>query len=287
VKPIRSFLYAPGNRERLIEKAPQAGADAVMFDLADSVPVAEKDKARALVAAALQNLAGAELFVKLNDAGSGRIAEDIDAVAITGLCGVLLPEVSDSETVQELDAALTRLEVQRGLPEGRIEIILLLETAASIVRAYDLAAASQRVASVCCATAEGGDLIRSLGSAWSLDGPERTYLRGRVLLAARAAGVAWPIDGVYTNLDDEHGLEIESTLARRVGIRGKLAIHPKQIATINRIFSPGKDEIAWSHRVLDAASMQRDRFTVDGVMLGGPALTRAKAILAEAAVYSR
>jgi citrate lyase subunit beta/citryl-CoA lyase len=287
VRPIRSFLYAPGNLERLVEKAPQAGADAVMFDLADSVPVAEKEKARTLVAAALQKLAGAELFVKLNDADSGRIAEDMDAIAITGLCGVLLPRVSNPETVQAFDAALTRLEEQRSLPPGRIEIILLLETAASIIRAYDLAAASPRVASVCCATAEGGDLIRSLGSAWSLDGPERTYLRGRVLLAARAAGVSWPIDGVYTNLEGEHGLEVEARLARRVGIRGKLAIHPKQIPTINRIFSPSEAEIGWSRRVIDAASDTGEAFTVDGVTLGAAAVARADAILAQAAAYSR
>lgn len=285
MKPIRSFLYAPGNRERLIEKAPQAGADAVMFDLADSVPVAEKDRARRLVADALQSLAGAELFVKLNDADSGRIAEDLDAVAVRSLCGVLLPKVSDPETVRSLDDALTKLEQHRGLPQGGIEIILLLETAASIIRAYDLASASPRVASLCCATAEGGDLIRSLGSAWSLDGPERTYLRGRVLLAARAAGVPWPIDGVYTNLENERGLETESVLARRVGIRGKLAIHPKQIAVINRIFAPSEDEIAWSRRVLDADA--GDGFIVDGVMLGSAAVARANAILAEAAAYSR
>jgi citrate lyase subunit beta/citryl-CoA lyase len=287
VRPIRSFLYAPGNRERLIEKAPQAGADAVMFDLADSVPVAEKEKARTLVAAALQDLAGAELFVKLNDADGGRIADDIDAVAVGGLCGVLLPKVGDPEIVQALDAALTRLEAERGLGQGRIEIILLLETAASIVRAYDLASASPRVVSVCCGTAEGGDLSRSLGSAWSLDGPERTYLRGRVLLAARAAGIAWPIDGVYTNLEDQRGLEVEATLARRVGIRGKLAIHPKQIPAINRIFSPTEEELSWSRRVRDAASDAGAAFTVDGVTLGAAAVARADATLAQAAAYSR
>lgn len=287
MKPIRSFLYAPGNRERLIKKAPQAGADAVMFDLADSVPIAEKDRARRLVADALQSLAGAELFVKLNDADSGQIAEDIDAVAVNGLCGVLLPKVSDPETVRGLDGALTKLERERGLRQGGIEIILLLETAASIIRAYDLASASPRVASVCCATAEGGDLIRSLGSAWSLEGPARTYLRGRVLLAARAAGVTWPIDGVYTNLEDEGGLEIESMLARRVGIRGKLAIHPKQIAVINRIFSPSEAEIGWSRRVLDAGSDKSGNFIIDGVTLGMSAVARANAILAEAEASSR
>lgn len=291
MKAIRSFLYAPGNRERLIAKAPEAGADAVMFDLADSVPIAEKDTARRLVADALTALHGRNLYVKLNDAGSERVVEDVDAVARLGLCGVLLPNVSTPQTVVELDQLLSQHEQTRGLPDGRIEIILLLETAAAILRAYELAAASTRVASVCCGTAEGGDLIRSLGCGWSLSGPERTYLRGRVLLAARAAQVPWPIDGVYANLEDPQGLEIETRLAQRLGFRGKLAIHPKQIDVINRIFSPTIAEIDWSRRVLAARQGALERgdgfVSVDGIKMTDAAAERAQNLLTLAGEFSR
>jgi citrate lyase subunit beta/citryl-CoA lyase len=286
VKPIRSFLYAPGNRERLIEKAPESGADAVMFDLADSVPPAEKGKARRMVSEALSVRAGANLYVKLNDADSGLIGEDVDAVARRGLCGVLLPKVEDTDAVRRLDALLAERERARGLPEGGIEMILLLETATAILRAYDLTVASPRVVSLCCATAEGGDLIRSLGSAWSIDGPERTYLRGLILLAARAAGLPWPIDGVFTNLEDQDGLEAEARLARRTGFRGKLAIHPKQIQAINRIFSPTETEIAWSRRVVAAWRDGKQQVEIDGFSIGDLGLARAEAILAEAAHFS-
>jgi hypothetical protein len=113
VKPIRSFLYAPGNRERIMAKAPEAGADAVMFDLADSVPIAEKDTARKMVADALTALAGRNLFVKLNDADSGYIEDDLDAVARAGLSGVLLPEVDKPETVIAVDRLLSQYEAAR------------------------------------------------------------------------------------------------------------------------------------------------------------------------------
>ncbi len=291
MKPIRSFLYAPGNRERIMAKAPEAGADAVMFDLADSVPIAEKDTARKMVADALAALAGRNLFVKLNDADSGYIEDDLDAVAIAGLSGVLLPEVDKPETVIAVDRLLSRHEAERGLKAGTIEMILLLETATAILRAYELATASPRVVSLCCGTAEGGDLIRSLGCAWSLTGPERTYLRGRVLLAARAAGLPWPIDGVYANLGDPAGLETEAFIARRAGLRGKLAIHPRQIEPIHRIFTPTKAEIDWSRRVIEAEDAALSRgsgvASVDGVIVSATAAERAHALIAEAAEFSR
>jgi citrate lyase subunit beta/citryl-CoA lyase len=291
VKPIRSFLYAPGNRERIMAKAPEAGADAVMFDLADSVPIAEKDTARKMVADALTALAGRNLFVKLNDADSGYIEDDLDAVARAGLSGVLLPEVDKPETVIAVDRLLSKHEAVRGLKAGAIEMILLLETASAIIRAYELATASRRVVSLCCGTAEGGDLIRSLGCAWSLTGPERTCLRGRVLLAARAAGLPWPIDGVYANLGDQEGLETEAFLARRAGLRGKLAIHPKQIEPIHRVFTPTRAEIDWSRRVLEAREEALARgsgvASVDGVMMSAAAAERARSLIANAAEFSR
>ena len=291
MKPIRSFLYAPGNRERIMAKAPEAGADAVMFDLADSVPIAEKDAARKMVADALTALAGRNLFVKLNDADSGYIEDDLDAVARAGLSGVLLPEVDKPETVVAVDRLLSRYEAERGLKAGAIEMILLLETASAIIRAYELATASPRVVSLCCGTAEGGDLIRSLGCAWSLTGPERTCLRGRVLLAARAAGLPWPIDGVYANLGDQEGLETEAFLAKRAGLCGKLAIHPKQIEPIHRIFTPTRAEIDWSRRLLEAREEALARgagvASVDGVMVSAAATERARSLIASAAAFSQ
>ena len=291
MKPIRSFLYAPGNRERIMAKAPEAGADAVMFDLADSVPIAEKDTARRMVADALSALAGRNLFVKVNDADSGYIEDDLDAVARAGLSGVLLPEVDKPETVIAVDRLLSRHEAERGMKAGAIEMILLLETASAIIRAHELATASPRVVSLCCGTAEGGDLIRSLGCAWSLTGPERTCLRGRVLLAARAARLPWPIDGVYANLGDPEGLETEARLARRAGLRGKLAIHPKQIEAIHRVFTPTKAEIDWSRRVLEAREEALARGTdavfVDGVMVSAAAAERARDLIANAAEFSQ
>lgn len=290
MKPIRSFLYAPGNRPRLIEKAPDAGADAVMFDLADSVPNHEKDVARRLIPEAIARLRGRNLYVKLNDADSPRVLEDIDAVVVEGLCGVLVPKVSVAEEVRAIDRALAERERARSLRVGSIEIILLVETASALLRAHDIASASSRVVSLCVGTAEGGDLIRSLGAAWSLTGPERTYLRGRVLLAARAARLPWPIDGVYTNLNDQQGLETEAGLARRFGFRGKLAIHPKQVEPINRIFSPTREEIARSRRVIEAHAEAQARgigqFAVDGILIGDAAAAHARTILASAGEHT-
>jgi citrate lyase subunit beta/citryl-CoA lyase len=233
----RSLLTVPANRADMLAKAPRYGADALILDLEDSVPVAQKAKARELARDCLErNRAAVRLYVRINSPEVGMLRDDLDAVVVRGLEGVKLPKAESPETVREVDAALTRLEVERGLAPGAIGIELGLESAKGVWFAYDIVAASPRVRSVMVGTAENGDLQTDLGYIWTAAGDEVLAIRSHVALAAHAAGVKHVLDGAYSNVRDAAGLRVCCEAARRLGYRGKSVIHPIQVETVNRLF---------------------------------------------------
>jgi citrate lyase subunit beta/citryl-CoA lyase len=235
----RSLLTVPANRADMLAKAPSYGADALILDLEDSVPVAEKPKARELARDCIAKLKGTTiLHVRVNALQSGMLDADLEAVAVEGLSGVKHPKAESAETIRALDAMLTGLERKRGLAPGTIGIEVGLESARGVWFAYDIASASSRVRSVMIGTAQDGDLQTDLGYTWSAKGSEALYARARVLLAARAAGVEHVLDGAYSNVRDPEGLRVCCEAARRLGYRGKSVIHPNQIETVNRVFTP-------------------------------------------------
>jgi citrate lyase subunit beta/citryl-CoA lyase len=148
---------------------------------------------------------------------------------------------------------------------------------------YELASA-RRVASVCPGTARDGDLQRDLGAAWSLNGPELAYARGKVLLDAKAAGIAYPLDGVYADFQDDEGFLAEATLARRMGYCGKTLIHPRQIPLAHRAFTPAAAEVAYYRRLLEAfeaaAAAGSAAVSLDGTMVDVAMAERARRFLA-------
>ena len=165
-----------------------------------------------------------------------------------------------------------------------IEISPSLESARGVWFAYEILSASPRVRSVTCGTAQDGDLQTDLGYTWSAEGNEMLYLRSRVLLAARAAGVEHVIDGSYANVRDPEGLRICCEAARKLGYRGKSVIHPNQIATINRVFAPTPQELDYYRRVIEAfdAAVARGSAatTVDGKLVDYAMVGMAKRVLA-------
>ncbi len=281
----RSLLIMPANRADMLIKAPSYGADALIFDLEDSVPVAEKPKARALAREFIgKHKATSSIYVRVNALQTGMLQDDLEAIAVDGVVGVRLPKAESAETIRTVDAMLTELERTRSLSQGSIAISPSLESAKGVWFAYEILSASPRIRSVTAGTAQDGDLQTDLGYVWTAEGNEVLYIRSRILLAARSAGVEHVLDGSYANIRDPEGLRVCCEAARKLGYRGKSAIHPNQIETINRIFTPTAQELEYYRRVIEAfdAAVARGSAatTVDGKLVDYAMAAMAKRVLA-------
>lgn len=257
MRPVKIALFAPGIRERVMTKALESGADAVILDLEDSVPVAAKAEARLLVANVIDSVAAASpprmcpaIFVRVNGSATGLLDDDLAAVVRPGLDAILLPKVERVSEVQNTAATLERLESAKRLERGAVEIILQIESALGVHHCFELTTASPRVASTCIGSARDGDLQTDLGCGWSIDGTELLYARSKVLLDTRAAGKLYPLDGVFSDLDDEEGLIKDSRLSARLGYVGRTVIHPKQIAPVRQAYAVPETDVAYYQQVV-------------------------------------
>jgi citrate lyase subunit beta/citryl-CoA lyase len=281
----RSLLIMPANREDMLTKAPSYGADALIFDLEDSVPVTEKSKAREFARRFIGQYKGTTVvYARVNALQTGLLEDDLEAIAVDGLAGIRLPKAESADGIREVDGLLGELETKRGLTKGAIQISPSIESARGAWFAYEILSASPRIHSATCGTAEDGDLQTDLGYTWSAEGNEVLYVRSRVLLAARAAGVEHLLDGSYANIRDPDGLRVCCEAARKLGYRGKSAIHPKQIGTINRVFMPTAKEVDYYLRVIEAfdAAVARGSAatTVDGKLVDYAMVGMAQRVLA-------
>lgn len=282
---LRSLLSVPGNQPRMLEKAASYGADALILDLEDSVPLERKDEARAMVHAYITGTIGDSVnFVRVNALETGLLEDDLAAVVGPGLAGIQYPKTDSPDTVVALDQMLSRRERECALPDGSVELIVGIESVAGVYRCYDILSAAARVGSCMVGIAENGDLQRDVGYAHSTSGVESLYIRSKVLLEARHAGIACPLDGVFSSVRDMEGFEAEASLARQLGYRGKKLIHPRQIEPANRIFMPTAQEIEFQERVLaaleEAESEGKAATTVDGLMVDTAMATNARRVLA-------
>jgi citrate lyase subunit beta/citryl-CoA lyase len=288
----RSFLYVPANREKFLEKSLGLPADALLFDLEDSVPAAEKQNARDGVRAYAPKLAAGRAWVRVNGIETGFTEADLDAVVgVKGLAGIFLPKVETTEEVRKWDAMVGALEKARGLAAGAIKLVLSVESALGVLNAYQMAIAAERAASLSFGGAQDGDLNTDLGCVWSIEGPEMNHARSQVLLAARAARFETPLDGVYANVRDPEGFERDTTLSRRLGYRGRKLIHPSQIEPCNRIYSPSPQELDYYARVLEAFEQAERQgsasTTVDGKMIDVAMANAARRALDQAAAWKK
>ncbi len=291
MKPFRTALFAPGSKERVMAKAAESGADAVIFDLEDSVPVAVKAEARGLVAQAIDRTAAMPaaarpvVTVRTNAVVTGLLADDLAAIVRPGLDAIFLPKAEHVEELRRTAELLDRQESAAGMKKGSVEIIIMFESALGVHRCLELIKASSRVAATCFGSARDGDLQTDLGCNWSIEGTELLYARSKVLLETRAAGNVIPFDGVFSDLSDEEGLVRDSTLSARLGYIGRTVIHPKQIAPVRRAYAVPEAEVAYYQRVVrefDAVekSGTAAAITVDGKLIDYAMYQRAKRVLA-------
>lgn len=255
----RSLLFIPGNRERFYKKAPSLSADAFVLDLEDSVPRSEKTAARVLARQLLSSLAR-PTWIRINALDTDESSADVEAmVGLDGVSGLMVPKTDSPDDIGELDRTLGRLEAMRGVSPGSTELVIMIESSRGVLRTFDIVAACDRIKSVCFGGARDGDLQTDLGARWSIDGPELLYARQHVLLAARAAGVEWPLDGVYADVADVDGFIRDCTLSRSLGYRGRTVIHPTQIEPATQAYSPSDTELDFYRRVIEQFTIAEAR----------------------------
>ena len=270
-------------------KALESGADAVIFDLEDSVPVAAKAEARGLVAKAIEGVAAANrsasaVTVRVNAAATGLLADDLMAVVRPGLDAIFLPKAENVAEVELAASYLDRYEAAQGMHYRSVEIILMIESALGVYRCFDLINASPRVAGTCIGVAQDGDLQTDLGCGWSVEGTELLYARSKVLLDTRAAGKPYPLDGVFSNLADEDALIKDTRLSARLGYVGRTVIHPKQIEPVRRAYAVPQSEVEYYTRVVkEFEAVEKTgvaAITIDGKLVDYAMFQRAKRVLA-------
>lgn len=260
-RPSRSALFVPGNREAWIGKAAGYGADTLILDLEDSVPDREKAAARTIVKAGLKALAarGQAAGVRVNGFATGLTLDDLEGILCPELHSVSLPKVETVADMNELDTLLTHLERRHGVPAGQIETPLGCETAKAMRNVYEIATSCRRVRRVGLAAGPGGDAARAIGYAWTKDGMETLFLRSKVVLDARAAGIQYPTISSWWNIKDLPGLERDARWNRQLGYRGQTVMHPSHVPIVNAVFTPTADEIDFCKGLIQAMQDARTK----------------------------
>jgi citrate lyase subunit beta/citryl-CoA lyase len=292
--PPRSWLFIPGDSDRKLGKADEAGADALILDLEDSVAPTNKavarEKVRAFLDARPVGQRRSALWVRINPLDDAAM---LDLAAVIGGApdGVMLPKINGPADVLRLSHGLDILEVRDGVIPGQVRILpVATETAAAPFGLAGFATAGlSRLAGL---TWGAEDLAAALGASSNLDETGQWALTYRVvrsltLMAARAAGVQ-AIETLFVDFRDDQGLRASCRAAAQAGFTGRIAIHPAQVGTINEAFAPSEQDVAHARRVLAAFAAQGSTGTVglDGKMLDIPHLKQARAVLARHEAYA-
>ena len=282
-KLYRTLLFAPGSRPELLAKAQLGDADAMIFDLEDSVPLNAKVDARQNIAAVLAQGLSKPMYLRISSPRAGDFMADLSVLNsgnMGNVAGVVLPKADDARDVQTVAQGLSEIEVRAGVPDGSLAILPLVETCLGLRNTFDIAKASPRVSGMALASAEQGDFMVDLGGRWTPSSLALAYPRSKLVVDARAAGVQWLVDGVFMNLKDTEALREECLIARELGFVGKMAIHPTQVEVMHTVFSPSAQEIAYARGLL-AAFREGEARGVGAVKYEGMMVDYANVRLAE------
>ena len=283
---LRSMLFVPADSERKLAKGLASPADALILDLEDAVAAPRKVVARTAAAAFVAEHAArlsTQLYVRINPLDSGLAMHDLAAVVVPGLAGIMLPKTNSADDVRRIAFCLDALEARAGMAAGSVRIVpVATETAPAMLTMASFTRDVPRLAGI---TWGAEDLSAAIGAISNRDAdgnlsPLYTLANSLCLCAAAAAGVP-AIDTLYADFKDPVGLTASCGVSRRRGFRGRIAIHPDQVAVINAAYSPSEAELAHARRVIAAFAQQPDAGTVglDGAMLDLPHLNQARRTL--------
>jgi citrate lyase subunit beta/citryl-CoA lyase len=280
----RSWMFVPGHRQKMIDKALGLNADAIMLDIEDGVAPNEKDIAREQIGAALgqeKAVNSPARFVRINAIGHARMNADLEAVVRPGLDGLVLPKVETADEVRQVDAILNEREPKRGMVRDGIRLLVAIESPKGLLNAPVIAGCSPRVIGLMFGAEDFG---RELGLPTSREGEARDmlYARSAMVIAAASAHVQ-AIDGVWVDLKDPGGLIGFATQSRRLGFSGMSLIHPSQIDPINTVFSPTAEEVNYAGQVVRAFEEANARgdgsIAFGGQLIDRPIVERARRTL--------
>jgi citrate lyase subunit beta/citryl-CoA lyase len=278
---LRSLLFVPGNKDNMLSKALGLAPDALVPDMEDSVPTAEKASARDTIRGFLPQLAatGVPVIPRVNALDTDWIEADLAAVVGPLIFGVSVGKIRHAGDVASVSRLLAALERRTGLTVGSVKLLPWIETAEAIVNCEAICRASERIVGVAFG---GEDFTHDLGIERLEDEAQIAYARSRLAVAARAAHVL-ALDTPYFKLRDTDGLRLNALAAKRIGFKGKFAIHPEQIEALNECFSPSPAEVAHARRVVaaydEAEKNGRASTSLDGWVIDVPVVKRARALL--------
>ena len=253
MKPIRTALFAPGNRPDRAEKALALDADCVIIDLEDAVPISEKEATRAVVRELLDQNDRKRIYVRVNALSTPYALEDIASLGSKNLSGIMLPKVDAPEDLVEFNRLIASMEQDSKLEVGALEIISLCETVKGLEEIYPIAATQAKIQREMVIAFGAADYTLDLGINQTREGKEIEYPRTRLPIASRAARIAPPLDTPWMlDLKDIDGLYADARNAKAFGFQGKLCIHPNQIKPCHEVFTPTEEEIVLAHRIIEA-----------------------------------
>ena len=283
--PARSVLFAPAHHARRVERALTSGADIVVLDLEDAVPLAEKAAARAGLATVLGAPTHPRLYVRINAIDSPEYSADLALVVGGHLEGIVVPKVESAAALHSLDDALQVAEQASQLAARSLAVMPIIETAAGVVHCESIAAASTRVRRLIFGAADYS-LDMNLSLDWSEDEHELLYARAKIAHASRAARLEAPIDTATLQVRDLERFLRSARNGARLGYQGKLCLHPDQIAACHSVFTPSDAEIQHARHVLTAYAQAKAigsaAIEVDGQFVDEPVAERARRVLQRA-----
>lgn len=269
----RSYLFVPALKQNMIKKAIASDADCVIIDLEDSVAITKKNLARETVLESLDNTSGSKsIFIRINDLHTPFWEDDLTCATQAGVTGVMLPKSEGAADIQI---------ITEKVGHEPLTIIPLIETAKGIQHVADIANASQSVERLAFGSI---DYSLDIDCQLTPGGLELLFARSQIVNASRAAEIGAPIDAVYPDLNNEDGLLQETKLARQLGFKGKLLIHPKQVDPVHQIFSPAQQELKECEEIVEAFEEAEQQgvasIAYNNKLVDYPVYKRAKELLA-------
>lgn len=296
MRPTRSLLFVPGNREEWLENAHLHEADLVVLDLEDSVPPSEKQRARELVSEYVPKITahGQRVSVRINghpNQPTEETGEDIEAVISEHISALFIPKLNTAEDIAALESVLCHLENRDNLETT--DVIVALETAQGVRNTYDICTASDRLAGVVCGAVPGTDLSHDVGFKWTgpgREGLETVHIRQKVLLDSRAAGTHQAFAGAYVDIDNQESLLDDMAFYREIGYDGYVLIHPSQVESANKMFTPDAEAVEYwlgvKEALTEAMADGKSTTRFQGDMVDTANLKTAKKVLRKAKAFN-
>ncbi|UNH28450.1 citrate (pro-3S)-lyase subunit beta [Moellerella wisconsensis] len=282
----RSMLFVPGSNAAMLSNSFIYKADALMFDLEDSVTLREKDTARRLVYHTLRHplYQDIETVVRVNALDSAYGVADLEAVVRGRADIVRLPKTDNAQDVIDIESEILRIENECGREPGSTGLLAAIESPMGITQAVNIAHSSPRLMGIALGAE---DYVRNLRTERSPEGVELLYARCAILQAARSAGIQ-AFDTVYSDANNEEGFLKEASHIKQLGFDGKSLINPRQIELLHNLYAPTQKEVDYAQRVVDAAEASeregRGVVSLNGKMVDGPVIERARLVLSRAAL---